>query len=167
MAGGGATPTGDTTVLGIPVLLFTGPGWPGGSSREPDGPAATAAWLAGTVTTAQFAAEVAAAVDADIRAGVLPPGVSSVGDLHGHVYANEYALEVLGLDLSADGMRLWDEVMTAVDVCLGARPSREAGPENGPAARSRGERAGRSGPVPLRARSGRAGPSAGPRRGPR
>jgi hypothetical protein len=129
-----AAATGEETPLGIPVLLFTGPDWGENGTRYPDGEAATAAWLAGAVTAAEFAAEVVGAVDADARAGVLPAGVSSIDDLRAHAEPNEYLMEVVGLDLSPAGLSLWDEVAGAVSTLLAARGpgGRSSGP--GPAA---------------------------------
>lgn len=80
--------------------------------------AITAAWVAGEITTQELANEHMRLIAIDIKSGQVPASVASVSELHDHVDANTYTLEIMGLDMSDDGARACNTVLDAVSAML-------------------------------------------------
>lgn len=64
----------------------------------PDGEVTAAMWQAGQLTVSRLAEAVVSLVDEDIEAGEVPEDVESFGELHEYVDANEYLLQVVGME---------------------------------------------------------------------
>src|SRR5260370_13083866 len=112
--------TGRRTLLGIPVVTIRYDD--GESETLPDGDWAVAAWTAGTITVGQFADEVMRAIDGDIGEGVMPADVATFSELHDHVDANMYVLDVAGMARSGqDDLELSNAIAAEVDRRLRAR----------------------------------------------
>jgi hypothetical protein len=118
----GIIQTGQFTPLGIPIIIIQYTD--GGTETLPDGDWAIAAWKAGTITLNQFADEVIRAIDNDIRDGVMPADVATFSELHLHVDANVYLLDVAGMATPGendDGLELPNAISNEVDRRLRAR----------------------------------------------
>ena len=74
-----------------------------------------------------YADKIMAEIDADIKAGQVPATVASFSELHDHVDANDYALQVIPLDAAPDWdawMELANTVETEVSTRLAARTAK-------------------------------------------
>jgi hypothetical protein len=114
--------TGQFSPLGIPIIIIQYTD--GGTETLPDGDWATAAWKAGTIALDQFADEVMRAIGNDIREGIMPADVATFSELHVHVDANVYLLDVAGMPTPAeddDGLELPNAISYEVDRRLRAR----------------------------------------------
>jgi hypothetical protein len=65
------------------------------------------AWRAGTITTEELAGEVMRLIADDQASGQVPQRITGWADLHTHVDANTYGLEVLGMHSPSGADPLW------------------------------------------------------------
>jgi hypothetical protein len=75
----------------------------------------------------EYAAKVVELIDVDIKAGFVPAAVATFSDLHGHVDANDYALEAAPF---SEFSGTWDEYMehlNAIEAEVGRLLAERAG----------------------------------------
>jgi hypothetical protein len=77
--------------------------------------------MAGRLTVNELAGEFLRLVEADVAAGYVGWDMPDLQYLCDNTDANSYGLEILGCDMSDEGMELWNNVYERVDELLTGR----------------------------------------------